>query len=311
MRKEYIDLFELDFFKARFLEKLNNLFLWESDSITIPRNMESFLRAYGSIGYAPKLKKFVCGYADMVKDDSNEPINYYCWNLATNKKSYTLKIGEDVILCWNNSLHLSDLPIINWYCDMIKECDISMKCQILNTRLIPVVAATDDDVKKQIEEAYKGILMGKPVVITAELIDELKSVPVTDNTALDKMQYLTSFNESINKRLYGEFGIEVDNKDKRAQVNNDELHGEKDLLTLNYLSYYMERKDFVERLKDAGIDVTCIPSPIFATEPNNEEIENPEAARELMEPEPEPEPAEPEKEEPEEKKEGGNDEEGN
>ena len=283
MKKEYIDIFALDFFKARFFEKLNNLYQWKSDDVTIPRNLETFLRLYGSIGYAPKLKKWVCGYVDMVKDDDNEPLNYYCWNLATNKKSYTLKVGEDVILCWNNSLHLSDLPIVNWYCDLMKECDISMKCQILNTRLIPVVAATNDNVKNQIEAAYKDILMGKPCVITTDLIQDLKTIEVTDNTALDKMQYLTSFYESLNKRLYGEFGIEVDSKDKRAQINNEELHGEKDLVTLNYLSYYMERLAFLEALEEIGVTVECIPNPIYATEPNREEIEDPEAARELME----------------------------
>lgn len=282
MKKEYIDLFELDFFKARFFEKLNNLYQWKSDDVTIPRNLETFLRLYGSIGYAPKLKKWVCGYVDMVKDDDNEPLNYYCWNLATNKRSYTLKVGEDVILCWNNSLHLSDLPIVNWYCDLMKECDISMKCQILNTRLIPVVAATNDNVKNQIEAAYKDILMGKPCVITTDLIQDLKTIEVTDNTALDKMQYLTSFYESLNKRLYGEFGIEVDSKDKRAQINNEELHGEKDLVTLNYLSYYMERLAFLEALQEIGVTVECIPNPIYATEPNKEEIEDPEAARELL-----------------------------
>ena len=282
MKKEYIDIFTLDFFKARFFEKLNNLYQWKSDDVTIPRNLETFLRLYGSIGYAPKLKKWVCGYVDMVKDDDNEPLNYYCWNLATNKRSYTLKVGEEVILCWNNSLHLSDLPIVNWYCDLMKECDISMKCQILNTRLIPVVAATNDNVKNQIEAAYKDILMGKPCVITTDLIQDLKTIEVTDNTALDKMQYLTSFYESLNKRLYGEFGIEVDSKDKRAQINNEELHGEKDLVTLNYLSYYMERLAFLEALQEIGVTVECIPNPIYATEPNKEEIEDPEAARELL-----------------------------
>lgn len=301
MKKEYIDIFALDFFKARFFEKLNNLYQWKSDDVTIPRNLETFLRLYGSIGYAPKLKKWVCGYVDMVKDDDNEPLNYYCWNLATNKRSYTLKVGEDVILCWNNSLHLSDLPIVNWYCDLMKECDISMKCQILNTRLIPVVAATNDNVKNQIEAAYKDILMGKPCVITTNLIQDLKTIEVTDNTALDKMQYLTSFYESLNKRLYGEFGIEVDSKDKRAQINNEELHGEKDLVTLNYLSYYMERLAFLEALEEIGVTVECIPNPIYATEPNKEEIEDPEAARELME-------VKEEITEPEEKKEGEDDE---
>ena len=300
MTKEYIDLLALDFFKARFIEKLIPMFKWESEAVTIPRNLEAYLRVYGSIGYAPALKKFVCGYLDDIFDDNGEPINYHCWNLATNKRSYTLKIGSEVILCWNNALHLSDLPIINWYCDMMKESDISMKCQIINSRLIPIVAASDDNIKRQVEEVYKDIKAGMPCVITTDMLEDLKTVEVTDNAALDKMQYIVSFYESLNKRLYGEFGLEVDTKDKRAQVNNEELHGEKDLTTLNYLSYYEERLAFTEAMAEAGINIECIPNPIFATEPNKEEIEDPEAAREHEE-QTEEQPAE------EEQKEGGED----
>lgn len=292
-KQQWFDLFLLESFELRFYEKLAKLFDYKSKEIKIPHNLEVYLRFYGSIGYAPKLKKWVVGWANGERDDEGNPIHYLCYNLATNKTAYDLKVGEDVILCYNNSLHASDAPIIEWFCDLMRETDISIKCQILNSRLIPMVSVSSDAVKKQIEEAFKDYHAGKPIVITSSLADDINVLDIIDNRNIEKMQYLTSFYEDLTKRLYNEFGINIRTEDKRAQVNNPELAAFDDLNTINYLSNYQERLDFAKRMKEAGIDFECIPSPVFAEEPNEEEIEDPEAARELMQDE--------------EKKEGGED----
>ena len=309
MNREFIDLFELDFFQLRFLEKLNNLFHYKSDSVVIPHNLEYYFRLYGSVGYYLEGKKFVCGYVNEgSRDENGEPTIYNAWDLSTNKRSYTLKIGEEVIVGYNNALHFSDRAIIDYYCNLLKEIDVSIKYQIINSRLVPILAVSDDRLKKEAEKMFESIQAGKPFVICTDLMEDLKTLDIIDNQNIDKMQYLTSTHEAISKRLYNEFGIDAESIDKRAQVNSNELAGQKDVTCLNFLSYVEERYAFCERMRNAGIEIECIPSPIYATEPNEEEIEDPEAARELMQemadPEPEPEPA---PEEPEEKKEGEDD----
>ena len=88
--------------------------------------------------------------------------------------------------------------------------------------------------------------------------------------------------------MYGEFGIEIKNEDKRAQVSVEELKKEEDLISLNYLSYYEARLKFVDEMKAAGINISVTPSPIYASEPTEEEIEDPEIIEEKTEEEPEP-----------------------
>ena len=327
MENKWIDLRTLDFFKLRFYEKLGNMFKWKSDDIEIPHNIETFCRVYGSIGYDLKKKKWCVGWCNGQRDDLGNPLVYCSHSLATNVESWNANVGEDVILLYNNSLHASDAPIIEWYTDLIKETDISMKFQIINSRLLPILAVSDDRVKKEVENLFESIRAGRPFVHIppslyvflpfayliykmeyewrhyTDLLQEIKAIDILDNAAIDKMQYLSSFNDNINKRLYNEFGIDIDIKDKRAQVNSQELQAFQDVNTLNYLSYYEERLDFCKRMKDAGINIQkadipfeVIPCPVFAEEPNEEEIENPDAARELMlnldEKDPEPEPKE-------------------
>lgn len=280
--KEWVDVFQLDYFQLRFYEKLNNLFHYKTD-LEMPHNFETYLRIYGSIGFDLKNKRWVVGWSNGQRDELGNPITYCAHTLATNHQAYNLEVGKEVILCYNNSLHASDSPIIEWYCSMIKECDISIKYQIINSRLIPILAVTDDRMKKEAEEIFKNIKAGAPCIITTDLIQDIKTVDIIDNGNLDKMQYLTSFNENINKRLFNEFGIDIDLKDKRAQVNSTELQAYEDVDTLNYLSYFEERLDFCKRMTEAGYTMECIPSPIYADEPNEKEIEDPKAARELME----------------------------
>ena len=282
MENKWIDLRTLDFFKLRFYEKLGNMFKWKSDDIEIPHNIETFCRVYGSIGYDLKKGKWCVGWCNGQRDDLGNPLVYCAHSLATNVESWNANVGDDVILLYNNSLHASDAPIIEWYTDLIKETDISMKFQIINSRLVPILAVTDDRIKKEVENMFDCIRAGRPFVVTTDLLQEIKAIDILDNTAIDKMQYLSSFNENINKRLYNEFGIDIDIKDKRAQVNSQELQAFQDVNTLNYLSYYEERLDFCKRMEYAGIKIECIPCPVFAEEPNEEEIENPEEARELM-----------------------------
>lgn len=282
IRKMAVQGFELDFFEFRFYEKLGNLFHWEG-KIEFPPMFETLLRLYGSIGYSLTDKTWYVGILDGRTDELGRPIGYCGHKLSTNKEAKNFTIGKDFILCWNNSLHASDAPIIEWYSDLMREGDKSLKCLLMNSRFAPIIMATNDNVKDQIDKAVKSIYEGKPYVISTQMVQDAKTIEFLDPEMADKLQYLTSFSEEIKKRLYGEFGIEIKNEDKRAQVSVEELKKEEDLISLNYLSYYEARLKFVEEMKAAGIEISVTPSPIYASEPTEEEIEDPE----LLEKEPE------------------------
>lgn len=282
IRKIAVQNFELNFFEFRFYEKLGNLFHWEGE-IEFPPMFETLLRLYGSIGYSITDKTWYVGIWDGRTDDLGRPIGYNGHKLSTNKEAKNFTIGENFILCWNNSLHASDAPIIEWYSELLKEGDKSLKCQLLNSRFAPIIMATNDNMKDQINKAIKSIYEGKPFVVSTDMIQDAKTLDILDPNMVDKLQYLTSFSEEIKKRLYGEFGIEIKNEDKRAQVSVEELKKEEDLISLNYLSYYEARLKFVEEMKAAGINISVTPSPIFASEPTEEEIKDPELLEEESE----------------------------
>lgn len=253
--------------------RLAKYFIWKSESLDIPRNIELLLRRNGSIGYDLIHNKWVEGTFSGEVDDLNEPVLYICHTLATSKKTYELRNGIEVIVCRNNALATSDYDNILYNANLRTENDISTYFQLVNSRNIPVLVANNDQVKKEIERVFDNIEAGKPVVVTTDMLSQVEVLDITDKSAIEKLQCLTSFDEVLLKREMNLFGATLDVKDKKAQVNSMELQAFDDYTTLSFLANYEERKDFCEKMKEAGYTIECIRNPIFSDEPTDEDIE--------------------------------------
>lgn len=266
--------------------KLITLFKWKSENIEIPYNMELLLRTNGSIGYSPKHKKWVIGSWSGIVDELNRFTTYVCKTLSTTPETYELN-RKDVIVCGNNYTFKGDMEIVGFMSYMKNETDISILYQLINSRNIPMIAAQNDKIKREIELAFQKIKAGVPVVIGTSLIDELSALDITDKNAIEKMQYLNSFYDVLEKRNAQVFGIDVPLIDKRAQVNEKELDNYEDVTSLNFLTYYEPRLEFCEEMKKAGINIECVRNPIYSDDPTEEEIDSEEAQEEEKEEAPE------------------------
>ena len=266
------------------LQKAAYAFKWKSDDIPIPRNMEMILTLNGSIGWSPKHNKWFKGSFTGVVDDLNEFKEYVSISLATEPETYTLKNNDEIIVCGNNSMYMTDEPLYRWYAGFAEDIDVSMYYQLINSRNIPAIQAQSDTQAKAIKKAFEDIQAGVPVIITADIFDEgIQPLDVTDKTLIEKMQYITSFFGETEKRFANLRGIDVNTLDKRAQVTSDELDQFGDVTSSNYIAMYRARLEFCEKMeKLAGIKIECIPCPIYAEEPKAEEFDSIEAQEEAL-----------------------------
>lgn len=281
IQKNYYEMRE--YYKNKEYQKAACSFKWKSDDIDIPENLELLIQTNGSIGYSPKLKKWLKGSFTGLKDDLNRFTTYVCFTLATQPETYNLENNTDVIVCGNNKLYLSDEPLFDWYAGFSEDIDKSMYFQLINSRNIPSLIADSDAKAKQIKEAFRKIEAGVPVVITTDIFDNNEVLNLTDPSLIAKMQYITSFYSEMDKRFLNLRGIDVNTLDKRAQVTESELDQFQDATSNNYLAMYEARLDFCERMKEAGINIECIPNPIYKDEPKEEEINSKEAQEESLE----------------------------
>lgn len=257
-------------YKNKLYNKLNILFLWKSTSISILKKIEVLLHINGSVGYDLKNKKWVIGRFNDILDDNGDYVEYVCHTLSTtDKECYVLKNHSEVIVCGNNSLYKSDTELINWFSEMLEETDISIYFQLINSRNIPMVSVATDKARDAIENAFNKRKAGQPVVPVTGLLDDVKTLDIVDDSSIDKLSTLDNFHEELIKRICNEFGIDIETKEKKAQVSEMELDSFGDYSTLNYLIMEIARQDFCDEMNANGIDIEFVRNPVFWDEPTD------------------------------------------
>lgn len=260
-------------YRMRSLERDMILFKWKSETLKLPLSPEFWVTVNGSIGFKKNDKKWVVGTFNGILDEYGDFTTYVCHTLATDRvETYQLKNHEEVIVCGNTPLYRCFERERDYHAFMKEETDKSILCQLINTRFNQVFKVMNDQQRKQLIKAYKDVIAGMPLVLVTKLLEDIDLIDITDPKEIDKLQYLTSFYQSMEKREANASGIDLELLDKRAQVSNEEIKQYDDVTTLEYLTMYEKRMEFVEEMKENGFEISIEKNPIFYDEPDKEDI---------------------------------------
>lgn len=252
------------------------LFKWKSNTpdFRLPFQPEMKLSMNGSIGWDKIHNCWVMGAWEELRDEYGDYLIYICHTLNTeNIRNYQLKNHKEVIVCGNTPLYRSFEAERRFYSEFKDETDKSIYCQLLNSRLNKALVADSDNQKKQIELAYEAVKLGFPMIIVTQMLEGIEAVDLTDPNDIEKMQYLSSFYQNMEKREVNDAGIDLDLLDKRAQVSTTEIKQYNDFTTLEYLMMFEMRQSFVEEMKENGIDIEIVRNPVFFDEPTASDVD--------------------------------------
>lgn len=286
------------------------LFKWRSldPEFKIPWQPEILLSTEGALGYDKIKKLWVTCSPTGLFDKFGDFQSFVCRSLDnTDMVGYTAKNHDEVIVCGNTPLYRSFDAEREYYSNLKTETDKSIRAQLILSRLSKALVADNDNKAKEIRKAFEDIKEGNLLVLTTSLLENIETLDLTDSADIEKMQYLSSFYQSIEKREANDYGVDLELIDKRAQVTSNEIKQYDDVTTLEYLIMFECRQRFVEEMKENGFNIEIIRNPIFFDEPTKEDIEEgtfEEAEAEETPEEPE---ALEENEEKEEKENGDND----
>lgn len=260
-------------YKARALEKSITLFNWKSDDIELPLNPEFYLTEMGALGFKLDTKEWIRGTFTGLLDKRGDFVEFVGTDLSSTPETYHLKNHEQIIVCGNTPLYRPYAEERDFFAEMKAETDTSIYCQLLLSRLNKAIKVENDQQKKQVEKAFQALKMGMPLILVTRLLEELDIVELTDNADIEKMQYLSTFYQQMEKREANYQGIDLDVIDKRAQVSNQEIKQYDDVTTMDYLVMYEMRKKFVEEMRENGFEIEIVPNPVFFDEPKDEDID--------------------------------------
>lgn len=162
--------------------------------------------------------------------------------------------GVNGAICWNNKAHKSDLITLSKYTEMFNLVETAQKCLIKFARLFPVYECNDSTVQNQIQTALKNADNGEPFTYATKSLSKLgvdgqegvKVINLGDISAVDKIQYLSTYHNDLLRRFYSMYGMPYGQSMKQAQQSIEEIHSDSIVAWIIPLDRLNERKKFIE-----------------------------------------------------------------
>ena len=174
------------------------------------------------------------------------------------------KLGDDVVLCYNNSFMCPDYEI-RWFADLLTEIDISIRVLVLNARACKVSRVSSSIEQAKLQECFNSTEDGKPHVyfsdnaveklLTGE--EELNNVmDLTDATLSDKIQYLVKLKDDVERWFHTDYGHSMDTSGKLAQQSVEEINKSAGIAYITPNDMLNCRKKFVDEINETfGLNI--------------------------------------------------------
>lgn len=217
---EYLDII---------LSSLSEMFSYTSNVFDVIdyKNIETILRIWGTIGFCyDDEDNIVYGFAYCGGKRNKKGIGQTITIQCLDGSCYVKNIDE-CVLGFNNTTRSGD-RIIYWFAKQFCETDISQVNNVMFSRQAPLFVAKTNRIKQFIQTAFNNIKNGKLDTIVDDSVlskgeKSIDSVNLTDVNAIDKLQYLDTYHNSLLRRIYTLFGCALAEGMKLAQQSVDEV----------------------------------------------------------------------------------------
>lgn len=252
LKDKYKELYRYKDTRHNLNKKFVNRFIWDGvDDLTPPISksawIEKILLKNGTIGLGE-----VEGEPTLVRGQLGGDLlprfgvpSKFIW-YTDGGLSGEWEIGKDCTVCFNDFNGYPAQMTIDRYSQMLADTDLSIESLIRYARLLPIPVAKSDTELNELKEALKDIENGKTKVIKTLIRESGDMLELTDPEQIKNMECLSRLHDELTKRVCSEFGISIDTKDKKAQIQTAELDAFKQYDLFSVIPDFIERKTFCE-----------------------------------------------------------------
>lgn len=189
--------------------------------------------------------------------------------------SRTLRLGKDSEVIYLTRIEgnvLTDqcvdsglLTFIKRYARMLADIESTIDVTMVNTRLVSFPVASNDSVKENLSAFFNKLEMGERAIITDDLIIEaFRNVDIIGQRNGERLNDLLIARDKILSMFLRDIGVKFEQEQKRAQLTEDEVTADEQLLLLNVSDMLEVQKEGVERVnKMYNTDITVSINPLF------------------------------------------------
>lgn len=222
------------------------------------------------------------------------------------KCNKTFTINDDCIIIRNDDMLIGLMPMLQKYCTLLNENDITMLISDVNYRIQTVFSANDDRTIDSIKSYIKQMFDGDVGVIAENRLFD--SAKVVNSNTVPHMKELFEYHQYLKAGLYNEIGLNANYNMKRERLTKGEVEVNSESLYPFIDNMYECREQAIKSINDKfGTDIAIEFNSSWDYRLNNgepidtaldkanlpEESEEPEEPMETIE---EQEPEEPEEE---------------
>lgn len=243
----------------KLLQRCMSIFNWHGLPDTLPeREIELNLLLTGHCIVFEHENKLITQVTTLYGNEDS--IYYYPTKAiyASPKAGYgTLEINKNCSIIYNSPLqnNIFYLPnegglltFIQRYARMLSDIESTINIYTVNTRATSFPTAANDTVKNSLEKFFDKIAIGKRAVVSDNaIIEQFRNVEITRSNYKDGINDLLIARDKTLEMFYRDIGIKFYNP-KKAQVTEDELETNDQLLLISITDMLKEQQQGAERL---------------------------------------------------------------
>lgn len=140
--------------------------------------------------------------------------------------------NDKVAVFFNNMLFSPDMTI-GRFSDSLAELEVSLKLNVLFSRMYKIPCCADTKTKKSIEESIKNMLDGKlSTILSPDALAKyveggscgIDLIDISDVEKSQYIQYLSHYRDTLMRWFYSQYGMNSQGSSKMAQQTVDEVN---------------------------------------------------------------------------------------
>lgn len=213
------------------LARTNDMFIYDELPKTIPKkDLETLLQVNG-FAIIDKVNDDLYAFYGGLGGRLNE---YYHPTIATISNPYlnytaNRKIGDECVVILNDSYYQGLTPMFDKYSSLLAETDISFRFACINSRILNILVANDDNSKTSLEKVLDKYVDGDGigVALDEDLISQInngKGINAVEfgNTNVTHIKDLIELYQYLKGSWFNELGLQSNFNMKRESINESE-----------------------------------------------------------------------------------------
>ena len=236
--------------------------------------MNLLLTGHAVIFHDPGKKNLITTKTQLVDfDEYYRPTKAVYGNVEIKSKTLYLGVDSEVVyldriegnVLMNQAVDSGLKTFICRYARQLADVESTANIYMVNIRNTSFPVASDDQTKQQVEGFFRRLILGKRAVITDNIVQEsFRNVDYATTRSNDSLNDILIARDKILANFFQDIGIKYRQEQKKAQMTEDEIETDEQLLMLDVNQMKEVQQEGLDRVNNMfGTNIRVKINPLY------------------------------------------------